>query len=353
MNELEITIQGEKFLHKLYHFELPYSRWEFAEVSFTESFEALSRGFQNAVWALGAVPVGHRTDNTTAATHNLKLEGGRAFNERYLALMNHYDAEPSTNNVGKGNENGPVEKSHDLLKKALKQRLLLRGSRDFTSREDYERFLDEVVAARNATRTERLTEERKCLRPLPRRRLEDFHELSAVVTRTCVIRVGANVYSVPARLIGYEVDVRVYAERLEVRYGEKLVETLERVRGEKQARINYRHLVEWLVRKPGAFARYRYREELFPSVVFRRAYDALRAATPARASLEYLRLLKLAAETFESQVAAVLEAMLAAGETPDSKTVSDRVVPRVPACPELSIKEPSVARYDELLGEIA
>ncbi len=192
MNELKITIGGEKFEHKLYHFELPYSRWEFAEVGFTESFEALSRGFQNAAWALGAVPKGHRTDNTTAATHNLKLERGRAFNERYQALMDHYDTTPSTNNVGKGNENGPVEKSHDLLKKALNQRLLLRGSRDFTSREAYERFLQEIVAARNVMRTERLTEERKSLKPLPRRRLDDFYEVTAVVTRTCVIRVGAN-----------------------------------------------------------------------------------------------------------------------------------------------------------------
>lgn len=349
MNELEITIAGEPFPHLLYHFVLPYSNWEYAEVAKSESFAALSQGVQNALWTLGLRPGEHRTDNLSAATHDLHKEEGRAFNTRYLALVDHYGMVPSTNTPGKGHENGDVEKAHDLLKRAMRQHLLLRGSRDFESRAAYEQFFREIVARRNGLRSTRFAEERLKLQPLPMRRLPDAEERTIRVRPTSTIVVLQNVYSVPSRLIGEDVRVRIGAEELEVRHGSQVIERMPRLHGTKLARINYRHMIRWLVKKPGAFENYRYRDELFPSVTFRRAYDQLRSKVPGSATLEYLRVLKLAAETMESEVDAALAVILEAGGTPTGKAVEDLVAPRPPKVPEVDVREPDVKRYDELL----
>lgn len=349
MNELEITIGGVAFDHLLYHFVLPYSNWEYVEIARSESYAALSQGLQNALWALDGVPEQHRTDNTTAATHDLKREDGRAFNARYMGLVGYYGLEPTTNSPGNGNENGDVEKAHDLFKRAANEMLKLRRSREFASRSEYERFLRELAAKRNKRRTERLAEERPVLRPLPARRHDDVVELTVVVKRTSTITVMHNVYSLPARLIGHEVKVRVEAEELEVRYGTQVVERMPRLLGSKQHRINYRHLIRWLVRKPGAFENYRYRDELFPSLTFRRAFDTLRERVPGSATIEYLRVLLLAANTLESDVVTALELILDAGEVPTSRVVEELVAPRAPACPVVEVRDPDLASYDGLL----
>ncbi len=353
MNELGITVAGQPFPHKLYHFVLTCSNWEYAEIARSESFAALKRGFQDAVWELGGVPEEHRTDNTSTATHDLKREQGRAFNAAYLRLMEHYGTRPTRNTPGEGHENGDVEKSHDLLKRAVEQRLLLRQSRDFATVAEYEAFLREIVSRRNSLRSERLAAERGTLRPLPQRRLEDYEEREAVVGRASTILVLQNHYSVPARLIGQRVRIHVYAEQLDVFYKGRRIESLPRLVGKKLARINYRHVIGWLVRKPGAFDDYRYREELFPRLAFRQAYDRLRERIPARATIEYLRVLKLAAETMEASVAAALEDLLAGDELPDSEAVRARVAPRPPERPEVQVQEPTLGTYDALLVEEA
>lgn len=351
MDKLEITIAGAPFPHLLYHFVLPYSNWEYAEIAFSESFLALRQGVQNALWTLGGVPRDHRTDNSSSATHDLKQERGRAFNDNYQRFMKHYGLRPTTNSVGKGNENGDVEKSHDLFKREVNQRLLLAGSRDFATRGDYESFLREVVRARNELRSERFNEELKALNPLPARRMNDYLEVEVRVRRGSTITLLQNVYSVPARLIGHTVKVRLFAEHLELRYGQQVVERIQRLHGTHQARVNYRHVIGWLVRKPGAFADYRFREELFPTLAFRRAYDALCEAQPVGATLEYLRILKLAAETLECQVAEVLEEALARGEVPSSEMVREAVNPRPATRPEVRVQEPNPAQYDDLLTQ--
>lgn len=351
MKSVGVTIAGVPFDHLVYHFVLDYSNWEYVEIAVSESYAALSHGLQNALWTLGGAPAEHRTDNLTAATHDLKKEEGRAFNERFLGLVNHYGMTPSTNNAGKGHENGDVEKGHDVFKRAVRQRLLLRRSRDFASREEYEQFLQSVVSRQNGRRTQRFEEERPTLKPLPARRLDDVQVVEAVVTKWSTVHALRNTYSVPSRLIGYDVKIHVHAEHLEVYYGSTLTERIERLRGAHGARINYRHLIHSLIEKPGAFADYHYREELFPSVVFRRAYDALRAAVPHRATLEYLRVLKLAADTLETDVALALEKLLAEGQVPDGERVRQLVAPTPIACPTVAVSEPEIKEYDELLLE--
>ena len=347
---LGVTINGSPFAHLIYHFVLTYSNWETGTVCFSESYESLSEGLQNALWELGGVPHLHRTDRLTAAVQP-GAGGAEAFKQRYQGLLAHYGLQGQAIRAGKGNENGDVEQSHHRFKTAVDQALMLRGSRDFPSRDGYCAFLKELFARQNAGRVSRLAEERPSLRPLPGHRLEACKRLRVRVDAGSTVRVEGNVYSVTSRLIGEWVEARLYAERVEVWYGQKRLEQLPRLRGRGGHRIEYRHVIDWLVRKPGAFADYRYQADLFPSSRFRMAYDLLLDRQPGRAAKEYLRILHLAAGEGEASVEAALAALLDEGGPPDAAAVEERLRRRDPIRPATDVTVPPVdlGLYDALL----
>ena len=217
------------------------------------------------------MPERHRSDRMSAAVNNLSDRKG--VHRRYQSLTDHYGLKIEKINARQAHENGDSEQSHNRFKEAVDQALLLRGSRDFADRVAYTRFLREIKDQRNDGRRTRFAEERAVLRPLPPARLESYKRDRVRVGSGSIIRVDRNVYSVDSRLIGERVDVRLYAEELEVWFDGKVVERIPRLRGQRKHRINYRHVIDWLVRKPGAFENYRYREDLFPTSRFRMTYD--------------------------------------------------------------------------------
>jgi transposase InsO family protein len=352
--ELGVTIQGVPFPHLLCHSVLPYSNWQWATVCGSESIEALKRGMQATLFRLVSVPVYHQTDNSTAATHqDLGSTTGRAFNREYEEICKHFEVEPRTIGVGEKEQNGDIEAANGALKRRIEQHLLIRGSRDFESRAAYESWVQAVCEGANGLRTSRLAEEVAVMRPLTAARLPAFTEVRARVTSGSTIHVKKNVYSVPSRLLGETVVVRVHEGHLEVFYGRVLQFRTERLRGEGKHRINYRHIIDSMVKKPGAFGRYRYREELFPNLVFRRAYDRLeRALGDRQADLNYLRVLQLAKETTEQGVQDVLRQLERTGELPVAKTVEASVAPRTAAVPEMPAIPADLTGYDELLHAV-
>lgn len=351
--ELGVTIAGEPYIHMLCHFVLPYSNWQCATPCRSESMSALSEGVQTAVFRLGKVPKQHQTDNSTAATHDLST-GKRGFNTDYAALMKHLGMTPCTTEVGEKEQNGDVEAANGALKRRLKQHLLLRGSRDFDTFEDYRAWLDRVIVAANALRAERVVEELRHMKDLVADRLATFREEDVGVSPWSTIRVKFNTYSVPCRLIGEEVRVRIYDDRLEVRFAGVLQVTIERLLGRLGHRVNYRHVIWSLVRKPGAFRRYKYRDDLYPTVRFRAAYDALCDVLPeGRADLEYVRVLHFAASTMEAEVDVALAILLEAGQVPTVDEVRALVAPAVAQYPVLAAYQPDLGAYDALLREVA
>jgi transposase InsO family protein len=348
-NELGVTIGGEAFDHMLCHAVLPYSNWEWATICHSESLAALKCGVQAAVFRLGRVPVAHQTDNSTAATHDLAT-GKRGFNVDYVAMMKHLGMQPRTIAVGRKNQNGDVEALNGALKRRLNQHLLIRVSRDFESVCTYETWIEEVLTKANRLRTKRLAHELAVMRPLSVERLPEYVEVPARVTTWSTIRVKRNIYSVPSRLRDEEVMVRLFEARIEVFHGGQHQLTADRLRGEGGHAIDYRHVADSLVRRPGAFERYRYREDLFPSVTFRRAYDALAAELePRRADIEYVRVLQLAATTMEADVEAALELLLSAKRLPRLDDVKALVAPERPSIPDLDVPQVDLGEYDELL----
>jgi hypothetical protein len=351
LSSLEVTIAGQPFPHLFFHLVLPYSNWETGSICFSESFESLSAGLQDALWELGGVPIAHRTDRLSTAVH--QMEHPEEFTQRYRALLSHYGLEARAIQAGCPNENGDVEQSHHRFKRALEQMLLLRGSRDFPDRAAYGVFLRGVLTQRNAGRAERFREELAVLRSLPAGRLDADRRVRVRVGQGSTISVDKNVYSVNSRLIGELVEVHLRRDELEIWFAQRLVERLPRLRGRHRHRIDYRHVIETLVHKPGAFEHYRYRDDLFPTSRFRMAYDSLCARVPAQASREYLAILALAAKETESGVDEALRLLLLHEETITAEAVNARLQANEAAAPATAVAIDAVdlSCYDALLVE--
>ena len=351
MTGVGVSIDGLGFNHLIYHFVLTYSNWETGTICFSESFESLSTGLQNALWQLGGVPQVHRTDRLSSAVQKLDRPGADEFTGRYRALLRHYGLEGQKIQTGKAHENGDVEQRHYRLKRAVDQALLLRGSRDFASCKAYELFLSKLFSQLNAGRRVRFEEELKVLKSLPAKRLDDYSAFKVTVRPSSTIRIKKNVYSVHSRLINEQVQVRLYADHLQVWYGQRQIEKIPRLRGGGNHHIQYRHIIDWLVRKPGAFENYRYREDLFPSSRFKMAYDDLRGRYGRRANKEYLQILYLAARESESAVDDALR-WLMDQDQPISVDAVEAIVltnQSIPPATDVVMEPVDLSLYDALL----
>lgn len=350
MGKLGITIGKQPFDHLIYHFVLTYSNWETGSICYSESFESLSEGLQAALWELGGVPQAHQTDRLTAAVHNALHQ--EEFTQRYQALLRYYGLTGRKTQAASPNENGDVEQGNHRLKRAVQQALLLRGSFDFDSIDEYRVFLRGLFARLNRGRRERFLEEQRLLRNLPERRLESCTRLEVTVGRTSTIRVSNNTYSVESRLIGETLQVQLFADHLDLYYAQKRVDKLPRLRGKCRHLINYRHVIDQLQRKPGAFENYRYREEMFPGSCFRLAYDELKERhTQQVAAREYLKILGLAAKESETAVAAALTEMC--GRQPITADAVEALVraQQIPSpVTDVAVAPVDLASYDRLLS---
>lgn len=349
---LGVTIAGVALAHLWFTFRLSFSGWTFINLAFGETYEALLSGFQQAVWTLGGVPKVVRHDNLSAATRKLKKSSsGRSLTQRWKSVMEHYGCRSSRIKPRHAHENGIAEKGNALVKTALEQALLVRGSRNFRTRKAYVDWARKQVDQRlNAKRAEKLQAERSELAPLPAARLPTYTEYSCTVRKWSTVRVGGRAYSVPSRLIGHKLVARQYPDHVEVFYGDDRIARMPRLRGAERTRIDYRHVIWSLARKPGAFQRYKFREELFPRPVFRQAYDALVQWRGQRADIEYVRILHLAAATMEERVATSLEVLLEVGERFDYLAVRALAEPPKPTLPGVTARTPDLEQYDRLLG---
>ena len=355
--ELKVTIGGEGLDHLFCHCVLPYSDWQWATRCISESFLSLVAGFQASLQQLGKCPAHLGTDNSSAATHELEAMPGRprAYNSDYLEVCTHYDLTPVTINVGCPHEQGDVEAQNRHLKRRLEQHLILRGSREFSSLEEYDAFVAQVLRRANAPRQARLAEELAVMRPLPGSALAEYREYAPVVSSQSLIRVNKHAYSVPSRLIGHTVRVQQHEAVLKVYLGREHLLDLPRLRGSSGAAVDFRHVIEPLLRKPGAFLHYRHRQALYPSAVFRAAYDRLVAEHGERPGvIEYLHLLKLAAEQTVEALEPLLQQRLSQPGKWHARQVREQLCPQAPRIVELSELTPSLQAYDQLLeSEVA
>lgn len=354
-NDLDVSLQGVPFEHRLYQFALAHSGWRHCTVvDGGESFAALSSGLQDALWRLCGVPEEHRTDSLSAAFRNLPDSERDELTRRYEALCRHYGMRATRCNLGESHENGSIESRHDSLKEALRQALILRGSSDFENRAAYDTFVETIVQRMNTRVVKRLEIERSMLRPLPTHRTAEFTEFSARVNKYGIFTIKSVRYSAPSRLIGHRLAVRQYAEHIECWLGGQRVLECPRATyrgGQHHARhIDYRHLIEGLKRKPGAFARWVLRDAMFPRAVYRHTWEKLSAALPEREACKAIvGLLALAADGHEAELALELEQLDARNQLPDLDALTAQLSPRTVVIPAVEVTLPKLTAYDMLL----
>jgi transposase InsO family protein len=355
MADLDVTIAGQRLNHRLYHFRLAFCGWEYVHVVLGgESFVALAEGLQNALWALGRAPLEHRTDSLSAAFRNLDRDAREDLTRRYQALCAHYRMTPSRNNPGLAHENGAIESPHGHLKRAIEDALLLRASRAFDELEAYRRFVEEIVGRRNARNRKRFDLERPALQPLPAGRTTDYEEALVAVTSSSGFTLKKVFYSVPSRLIGHRLRVRLYDDRLDCFLGSTHLMTLQRSRpdasGKRGHVIDYRHIIHALRRKPMALMSLVYRDQLFPRRAYRHAFEALLAnRTEKQACRTMVGLLALAHErACEAELAQAIEVELEAGRVPDLDLMRQRFAPDATAIPQVTVELVPLRLYDEL-----
>src|SRR6202521_1080745 len=357
--DLGVTIAGQNLDGRLYHFRLPFSGFEHAHVVLGgESFVALAEGLQNALWALGGVPEQHRSDSLSAAFRNLDTNAKEDLTKRYEAFCAHYGMTPTRNNPGVSHENGSIESAHGHLKRALADALLLRASRDFDDLAAWRGFVDEIVGRGNARNAKRIDQERMALKKLPIRKTADYEEVNVDVTTSSAFTLRKVFYSVPSRLIGHRLRVRIFDDRLECFQGATHIVTLRRGRTQPNGKhghvIDYRHVIHSLRRKPMALLNLVYREQLFPRRAYALAFDALLVGLGERpACRAMVGLLALAHErACEAELGAVLQATLDDGILPDLKALIERFRPKGTTLPVVIVTLPSLAIYDLIAATV-
>jgi transposase InsO family protein len=364
MGDLAVGVAGVPLDHRLYHFRLACSGFEHAHVILGgESYVALAAGLQNALWALGGAPREHRSDSLSAAFRNLNRAAREDLTARYDALCVHYGMEPSRNNRGVAHENGSIESPHGHLKSAIRDALLLRGSRDFADLEAYRRFIDEIMSRKNARNGKRIAAERATLQPLPAGRTCDYEETFAFVTSSGGFTLRKVFYTVPSRLIGHRLRVKLYDDRLELLIGATSLMTLERGRpgpnGKHGHVVDYRHVIHTLRRKPMALLNLVYRDQLFPREAYRGMFERLRGRLSDRLACKTIvDLLSLAHDrACEAELATVLTEHLAADQLPDLAVLRTRFAPDPARLPEVCVELAPLSVYETLtespLGEAA
>ncbi len=354
--KLGVNLAGAPFPHLLYHFRLAYSGWEHAKaIVGGESYPALAEGLQEALWQLGGAPHEHRTDRLSAAYRNLDRDAQVDAAKAYADFCRHYGMQATRNNPGLAHENGAIEGAHGGLRRRLADALALRGSSDFEDLAAYQRFIQEVVSRANRRRRKAVEIELAALKPLPARRTCDFTPASVTVTTSGTVRIRGVLYSVPSRLVGCRLKAHIYDDRIVCYLGTSEVITLSRLRvadhNDRPRQIDYRHVIGSLVRKPQAFRRYLFKEDLFPTPAFRAAWQAIdQALEPRQACRVYVGLLHLAAQhDCEADLAQALQTILGNDQLPDLDQLRDRFIPKPPAI-EVEVAPPDVTLYDSLLS---
>ena len=354
---MKITINGQPFEHLIYHYRLAYSGWQYAQITQGgESFVALSEGLQNALAASGGAPKEHRTDSLSAAYRN---SGGRRtieLTQFYNDLCEHYRMVPTRNNKGKANENGSVESPHGHLKNRIKQAIYLRGSSDFASIADYQAVIDQAAAGLNRQCEDKHEAEKAVLQPLPKRRVADYEILSAKVSCHSTIDVRCILYSVPSRLIGQQVEIHLYHDRLVGYFARQQVFELKRVRvsgkGQRRGRcIDYRHLIGGLRKKPRAFLFCKWQADLLPTVEFRQLWAQLKIQFERdQAAVLVVEALYIAATYDQEQTVIDYMTDALAQKQLTLRRLQQQFIPSaVAALPPIATQQHSLDSYDQLL----
>lgn len=352
LKKVTVTIGNEVFNHILYHYRLAYSGWCYVKIILGgESFAALSSGLQEAMWRCGGTPIEHRTDSLSAAFNNHAEK--EQLTVRYNDLCKHYKLKATRNTLGVSHENGAIESPNGHLKRKIEQALLIRGSNDFDTLDDYQFFIDVIVGKINRSNKTRFDEELALLNTLPKRRTHDYVQEYVVVTSSSTISLKRVTYSVPSKLIGVRLCIHVHDDRLIMFSGHVEVFQTNRCFADNKHRsrsIDYRHLIESLARKPGAFYHSQLRDDLLPGEDYRQIWRYLDDTLDSQSAGRYMVkvLLTAARNDCEGPLGRYLINNISRGQLP-TETGYQKRFSGVTKVPNIIVTQHSLKDYDQLI----
>lgn len=354
---ITVTVAGQPLNHMLYHFRLAFSHWSYMRVTLGgESFTALAEGLQEALCRLNGSPKEHRTDSLSAAYKNLAKEEQDDLTCRYESICSHYTMTATRNNPGASHENGSIESAHGHLKRRIEQALLLRNSYDFDSVEDYQLFIEGVVASHNKRNAKLLSEERLHLSPLPKDKAADYELCSAVVTSSGTVSIKRVTYSVDSRLMGETLQVRVYDNRLLCYLGTQFVMELKRIyapRGNMRVRqIDYRHMIHSLIKKPQAFYHSLHKEDLLPNDQFKAIWSYIDKNMPKACACRFIvnALYLAASQNCEEEIACWIQEKINAKVELSLSQMQSKFAPEPESVPLIDVQQHNLQGYDLLIS---
>ncbi len=345
-----ITIAGVEFKHLIYQFVLAYSGYRYAQIILGgESYSALANGLQNALHTIGGVPLEHKTDSLSAAFRNSYEE--MKLTKNYANLCSHYGIKAIRNTKGVSHENGAVETAHGALKHRIDQAIKLRKSSDFASIEEYQQLINKQIKRLNKRSQAKFLEEQKILKPLPKERFMDYQVLSTKVTTTSTILIKTTLYTVPSKLIGENIKVHLYHDKLECFVGNHMVEALVRVYptdAHSKARcINYKHVIDSLFKKPQAFRYSNIRDELMPSQDYAKLWIICNGQFDSHMACKWMVTVIKIASTL-TDINTFAQSLLLKGKLPTLKALQDKYLLKSKTMPDIKVSQHKLDDYNKL-----
>ncbi len=348
---LRVTIAGDRFEHKLCHAMFPFSNWEWATPCTSENFASLQSLLRQIANHADGLPDALQMDNSCTITHRVGAE--RVFNHPFQALLDHNSLTARTINIRKPHENGVIESAHRHFIRCVDAALSIRNSRDFDSVDQYNAFLTRLLHGRNAARQEAWSREKRSLHTVPKHGLPDVEIAPRRVNSGSLVSIDNGCYSVPSSYIGERLSCRIGLERIELFYADELLRSIPRAY-DGEHRIDWRHLIGWLVRKPGAFGHYKYRDAFFPAEPYRAVYARIVQADPAdahNADKRYLALLSAAAQLEDPLIETAFELLTDGPDVPDARLLPGCVQPLIRNAPADLLNAFTLTSFTHLLAD--
>jgi hypothetical protein len=344
----KISINKEEFKHLIYQFVLTYSGIRYAQVvQGGESYSALAEGLQNALLNIGGVPLEHKTDSLSAAFNNSYEQA--KLTKSYGLLCKHYGIKAIRNTKGVSHENGAVESAHGALKHRIEQAIKIRGSSDFSSIKEYQELINKQIKRLNKRSLAKFKHESTVLQPLPKYRFIDYEGITTKVTSTSTIRIKTAFYTVPSKLIGENLKVHLYHDKLECFVGMSKVIILARVyptKSDGKARsVNYKHVIDSLFKKPQAFRHSSYRDDLLPGDHYKQLWQLCDKQFDGHMACKWMvTVLKIAASADNEHTLG--KSLLIPEQLVTLKELQDKYLIKTKDIPDIKAKQHSLEDYN-------
>lgn len=345
--DTKVTIAGVEFKHLIYEFVLAYSGFRYAQIILGgESYSALANGLQNALHTIGGAMLEHKTDSLSAAFKNsyekMKLT------KNYTKLCSHYGIKAIRNTKGISHENGAVETAHGALKHRIDQAIKLRGNSDFATIEEYQKLIDSQIKRLNKRSQAKLREEQKIFKTLPKARFMDYQVLSTKVTTTSTILIKTTLYTVPSKLIGENIKVHLFHDKLECFIGNHMIICLKRVYptdvNSKARCINYKHVISSLYKKPQAFRYSNIQDDLFPSDDYKLLWVLCNKQFDSHMACKWMvTVIKIASKI--ADIDKFAQSLLLMKKLPLIKTLQDKYLLKAQVIPDIKANQHKLEDY--------